>query len=221
MIPKIIHYIWFNKEPIPDLYKKYIDTWYKFCPDFEIKCWTLNNYEFDLNIDYIKILYERNKYGFLSDYCRYDILNRFGGIYLDIDVELLKPIYDFYNSADAVFGFNRRSQWLSKYRPYNEYVASGLGFSSIKEHPILNMLMKCYTQKYIEPSHGFCNTKRESVVFKKIGIIRNDTTQTVNIDKYTVKVYSSEFLCPFNRIKGRITNNTVSNHHFFNSWKNN
>lgn len=36
MIPKIIHYCWFGGKPLPDEVKKYMETWKKYCPYYEI-----------------------------------------------------------------------------------------------------------------------------------------------------------------------------------------
>ena len=47
MIPKIIHYCWFGGNELPEKAKKCIESWRKFCPDYEIKKWSENNYNFD------------------------------------------------------------------------------------------------------------------------------------------------------------------------------
>ena len=41
MIPKIIHGIWFSGEPMPELYKKCLESWKKYAPEMEIKIWDL------------------------------------------------------------------------------------------------------------------------------------------------------------------------------------
>ena len=53
MIPKVIHYCWFGGNPLPELAKKCIESWKKFCPDYQIIEWNESN--FDLNINtYVK-----------------------------------------------------------------------------------------------------------------------------------------------------------------------
>ena len=75
MIPKIIHYCWFGGKPLPELAKKCIASWKKYCPDYEIKEWNESN--FDLNAcTYVKEAYDSKKYAFVSDYARFDILYR-------------------------------------------------------------------------------------------------------------------------------------------------
>ena len=93
MIPKIIHYCWFGRNPLPQSAIKCINSWKKFFPDYEIKEWNEDN--FDVNIiPYTAEAYEAKKYAFVSDYARFWILYHHGGIYFDTDVEVIKPFDD-------------------------------------------------------------------------------------------------------------------------------
>ncbi len=93
MIPKIIHYCWFGGNPLPPLAEKCIASWQKFLPDYEIKRWDESN--FDVNIiPYTQQAYESKKYAFVSDYARFWILYKFGGLYFDTDVEIIRPMDD-------------------------------------------------------------------------------------------------------------------------------
>lgn len=44
-IPKIIHYVWFGGDPLPDLAKKCIESWKKYCPDHTIMEWSESNFD--------------------------------------------------------------------------------------------------------------------------------------------------------------------------------
>lgn len=91
MIPRIIHYCWFGGKEIPMQYQAYIDSWKKYCPDYEIKEWNESN--FNINCcSYVKEAYNAKKWAFIADYARFFILYNYGGIYFDTDVELLRPI---------------------------------------------------------------------------------------------------------------------------------
>ena len=46
MIPKIIHYCWFGRSEKPELAKKCIASWRRFCPDFEICEWNEGNCDY-------------------------------------------------------------------------------------------------------------------------------------------------------------------------------
>ncbi|MFD2036374.1 glycosyltransferase [Belliella marina] len=90
-IPKIIHYCWFGKGEMSSLEKRCIASWKKYCPDFQIKLW--NEVNFDVNYcEFTKEAYKLGKYAFVSDVARLYALQQVGGIYLDTDMLLLKPI---------------------------------------------------------------------------------------------------------------------------------
>lgn len=93
LIPKKIHYIWLGKKKIPSKLQYCIDSWKKYCPDYEIVRWDESNYDFHKN-DYMRQAYEAGAYGFVPDYARLDILYTHGGIYMDTDVEVIKSLDD-------------------------------------------------------------------------------------------------------------------------------
>lgn len=94
MIPKIIHYIWFGGKPFPNKVLKCIESWHKYLPDYEFKLW--NEETFDVNsVEFTKQAYANKKWAFVSDYVRMYALNKFGGWYLDTDIEILRPIERF------------------------------------------------------------------------------------------------------------------------------
>lgn len=96
MIPKIIHACWFGDAPIPEEHQAYIEGWKKIHPDFEIKIWTEKEFAkyYDDSV-FVKEAIELKKYAFLSDYFRLVVLYEFGGVYMDTDVEMLKPLESF------------------------------------------------------------------------------------------------------------------------------
>lgn len=93
-IPKKIHYAWFGKGPKPEKIQKCIDSWKVVCPDYEIIEWNESNFDVNSN-SYTKEAYKSKKYAFVNDYLRLWTLHNFGGLYLDSDVELLKPMDRF------------------------------------------------------------------------------------------------------------------------------
>ena len=73
MIPKIIHYCWVGNKSKPQSVLYCIESWKKFCPDYEIREWNESNYDFNKNV-YMKQAYEAKKWGFVPDYARLDIV---------------------------------------------------------------------------------------------------------------------------------------------------
>ena len=92
-IPKVNHYCWFGGNPLPKSAEKCIKSWQKYCPDYEIKRWDESNFDVNCN-EYCRYCYENKKWAFLTDYIRLKVVYENGGVYLDTDVELLKPLDD-------------------------------------------------------------------------------------------------------------------------------
>ena len=103
MIPKKIHYCWFGGNPLPEMAHRCIESWKKYCPDYEIKEWNESN--FDLNCcAYVREAYAAHKWAFVSDVARLQALVSEGGIYMDTDVEVIKPL-DELLKYEAISGF--------------------------------------------------------------------------------------------------------------------
>ncbi len=120
MIPKVIHYCWFGRNPLPKSALKCIASWREYLPDYEIKEWNEDNYDVN-RIPYTAEAYAAKKYAFVSDYARFEILYRYGGLYFDTDVEVIKPMDDIV--ADGPFMGCEIDPTDGK----NCYVAPGLG----------------------------------------------------------------------------------------------
>jgi len=206
MIPKKIHYCWFGGNPLPELAQKCIASWKKFCPDYEIIRWDESN--FDVNCcAYVREAYEAKKWAFVTDYVRLYVLFEFGGVYMDTDCELLKPINDFLR-YDTVSGFESKN-----------YIPTAL-WGSIAHAPILEELMRDYDDAHFLKADGSLdrtpNVVRITDSLLKHGLCLNNTLQT--IAGFTL--FPKEYFCPkvYSTGELRITPNTVCIHHFDGSW---
>ena len=106
MIPKIIHWCWLSGDPIPTKIQKCIESWEKILPDYEIKCWSTENFDIS-SVEYVREAFEQRKWAFCADYIRAYALYTEGGIYLDSDVEVLRSFdkilhYDFFTSVEYI-----------------------------------------------------------------------------------------------------------------------
>ena len=101
VIPKIIHYVWVGPKPLTPLAKRCIESWEKYLPDYELKLWNEENSPMDH--PYVREMYRKGKWAFVSDYIRFWVLEREGGVYLDTDTEVLKS-FDPLLRHDAFFG---------------------------------------------------------------------------------------------------------------------
>ena len=103
MIPKKIHYCWFGGKALPEDTVRYIGSWRRHCPDYEIKEWNESNFDLDM-FPYVREAYDAGKYAFVSDVARLYALVSEGGVYMDTDVEVLKPL-DCFLGHEAFSGF--------------------------------------------------------------------------------------------------------------------
>lgn len=104
MIPKIIHYIWFGPNPYPPKIKKCIESWKKHLPDYQFMLWNEETFDIENSCDFVRQAYEHKKYAFVSDYVRLWALYKFGGIYLDTDIEIVKPFSEIFFDNNVVLG---------------------------------------------------------------------------------------------------------------------
>lgn len=208
MIPKKIHYCWFGGNPLPEMAQKCIESWKKYCPDYEIVEWNEDNFDLNCN-DYVKEAYEAKKWAFVTDYARLKIIYDNGGIYFDTDVEMVKPIDALLN--DKAF-FAMESAGI---------VATGLGFGAEKQSEIIKSLMDSYEDEHFILGENKYNLTtcpmRDSKIFKNMGMKELDEIQHVG----EAVIYPKDYFCPKSWETGykiNLTPNTVCVHHFNASW---
>lgn len=211
MIPKIIHYCWVGHVPKPKSVLYCIESWKKFCPDYEIREWNETNYDFTKN-SYMKQAYEAKKWGFVPDYARLDIVYQYGGIYLDTDVELVEN-FDQLLDQDAFMGFENTGD--GKF-----FVNCGHGFGAEAHHEIIGAARDLYNHiQFVNPDGTYNllpspHYTTQSLI--RYGLLRENRDQQLP----GMMVYASDVLCPKNFRTGKIhkTERTVSIHHFTASW---
>lgn len=215
MITKIIHYCWFGRGELPETAKRCIESWRKYCPDYEIKEWNEDN--FDLNsCAYVKEAYAAKKWAFVSDYARFEILYKYGGLYFDTDVEVVKPLDDIV-LTESFMGLQPGKKTMHGI----EYeVNPGLGLGAEPGAEIFKEILDLYHELHFITENGGQNIKTvvdyTTEILKKHGMANVNKIQQVD----GVTVYPAEFFCPvdFNTGVLTITDNTHSIHHFVASW---
>lgn len=207
IIPKIINYCWFSGKAIPTYLQKCIDSWKKYCPDYEIIRWDENNYDIGKWI-YTKQAYEQKKWGFVPDIARLEILYEQGGIYLDTDVELIKSLDDLLRQK----GFVGVEKWGS--------VNFGGCSGSVKGNKTIKQILDYRKNEVFVYEDGSLNLTTcgfyETVPLMNMGFRPDNTTQVIG----DLTVYSSDYFHPFDYMSGEkyITNNTHSIHYFSGEW---
>lgn len=208
MIPKVINYCWFGNKEKPNEVKKCIDSWKKNCPDYKIVEWNESNYDVKKNT-YVKYTYENKKWAFLTDYVRLDVIYENGGIYLDTDVELLKPLDDLLDCKGYI-GMEQVGT-----------INTGQGFAAEKNHPFIKENKEFYENYNPCKENGEFNkiicVQVTTDILKKNGLkVKNEIQKICDMIIYPV-----EYFCPkvMGTNKIRITDKTYSIHHFDCTWK--
>lgn len=205
-IPKIIHYCWFGGNPLPELVQNCIKSWEKFCPDYEIKEWNENN--FDVHCcQFVEEAYKEKKWAFVADYARLYVLYRYGGIYLDTDVEVLQPIDRFLENT-AFAGFETK----------DSPAAAIIG--CIQGHPLFKDFLMYYEDRAFILPDGRYDMTPNTVIFtnllKERGLRLNGEKQTVSDCVF----YPEIVFHPNNlrRIFYRYSSKSYTVHHILGSW---
>lgn len=206
-IPKVIHFFWFGGNPKPDIVKKCIKSWKRFMPDWTIKEWNESNY--DVNKDlYIRQAYEAKKWAFVSDYARFDILNQYGGLYFDTDVELIRRI------PDKLFG--------TAFTSMNDQgvVSPGSVFACPKGYWLTEKMMDSYHKsEFINKSQlnsdDTVNTRITNILLNYNYELKNKTQKIKDLIVYRADVFEGFDL---NLRETVITKRTITVHHYASSW---
>lgn len=207
MIPKVIHYCWFGGGILPELAKKCIASWEKYCPHYQIKQWNESNYDISKN-RYMHEAYMARKWGFVPDYARLDIIYEHGGFYFDTDVELIKPIDDLCN-LPAFLGMENEGR-----------IAAGLGFGAEPNNALILKMKEIYEDRVFINDYEFLSTHADPYyqtrLLRGLGLKENCEIQTIE----GATIYPPEYFCPKNMLTGieKITEKTYSIHHYDGSW---
>lgn len=201
---------------MPDLAVKCIESWEKYCSEYEIKEWNESN--FDINVcDYTKQAYAERKWAFVSDYARFWILYHEGGLYFDTDVELIRSIDDLVEKGSFMgcepiltsSGINSK-----------QIVNPGLGLAAVPGLGLYKEILDFYENRSFYRENGSLDltTVVESTtsILEIHGWRRKPNIQCVG----NIYIYPPDFFCPKNYYSGKvvITENTRSIHHYSESW---
>lgn len=208
MIPKIIHYCWFGRNPKPKQVQKCIESWKKYCPEYKLIEWTEDNFDLEHAPRYVQDAYREKKWAFIADYARLAALSEMGGIYFDTDVELIDSMDQFLNCD----GFTGTEDGC--------HVSAGV-MGCVKGNPVINQFKETYNDISFYKPDGSLNMTTIVVMmtdfFENKGYVHEDVTQV--IDGFTI--YASPYFYPLSVVDGvmRKTKATVAIHWFAGSWE--
>lgn len=195
MIPKSIHYIWLGKSKKPKNFNDVYASWCLHAKGFSLKEWTEEDIkEFDLPEYFYKSL-QRRRWAFASDVLRFFILEKYGGIYLDIDEVLLR-------SVDSQELLSQKS-FLGEYHEVNDYF--GFGFIGAEKNSIFCQCMTDFYRSYKEEGDIIVN-----VIGSRVAL------DLQKKDKTLVTFFPQEYFYPL--FPEHFTKNTYAKHLSNTSW---
>ncbi len=205
-IPPKIHYCWFGRGEMPKMMKKCLKSWKKYCPGWEIVRWDEDSFDVNSTL-WTKQAYEAKKYAFVADYVRLKVLYDQGGVYMDTDIELIKPMDEFLQH-EAFSGFETPAQ-----------VQTGV-MGAVAHHPMVRKWLSFYDGRpYIVDGEGCMtpNVKFMTEYLQADGFQLNDQYQEIA----GVAIYPQTWFCPMSAvsIEKKITKDTHVIHHFTSTWR--
>lgn len=206
MIPKIIHYCWFGNSEVPTYLKKYIKSWEKYCPDYEIICWNEENYNINEH-PFVREAYNNKTWALVSDYIRLDVVYKYGGIYLDTDVELLKNL-DTLLENKLYVGLEQ-TDFLCN---------TGLGFGAEKGNDVVKEMRDLYDNISFDKSNLVsisCPILNTKIIKKHVEINKGEI-----VKKNGIAVFPPRYFDPLSSGKSEflLCEDSYSMHHYAATW---
>lgn len=208
MIPKVIHYCWFGRNKKSELINKCIESWWRHLSDYKIIEWNEDNFNVYQN-DYMREAYRKRKWAYVSDFARMKILYKYGGIYLDTDVEVIKTFPEYLLEHSCFSGIEHISKLVSP----------GLIFGCQAGNQMVGELVAEYENikfKNAGVDRIVTINKRVTNYLIKYGYTLDDKMQIIN----DMVIYPSNYFCGYDGER-RITDikpETISIHHYAASW---
>lgn len=218
MIPKIIHYCWLSDDPIPADLERCMNTWKKYLSDYEFLLWDTNRFPLEQS-KWVKEAFEQRKYAFAADYIRIYALYHYGGIYLDMDVQVLKSFNSLLH-LPMIIGFDHHGD------KYMEVATWGV----TKNNQALKLLLDYYDSKSFIQKDGALDLEVMPQVASRIlqeagytfipAFSRLDAEIIFGNNDKSIAIFPRTWFCPLDWYTYKLnkTDDTYSIHHYKGAW---
>lgn len=197
MIPKIIHYCWLSNDQYPENLKLCMETWKQKLPDYEFILWNFSRFK-KSSSKWVEQAFDNKKYAFAADYIRLYAVYNYGGIYLDMDMEVLKSFDDLLCS-DLMLGYENDEK---------TGIEAGC-FGAEKNNPIIKECLNYYNDRSFIKSDGSFDVLPLPKIMMKM-ILKYPELKIKDRYTFTCKSYQTGQIS--------IKNNSYTIHHFAGSW---
>lgn len=209
MIPRIIHYCWLSEEPIPERLQRYVAEWHHKLPDYEFVFWDHSCLKKFATIPWFNEAFDAGMYAFAADFVRFYAVYTMGGIYLDMDVELLRP-FDELLDRPYLFGAE-----------YDDFPEAGI-FGAEAHNELIRLCMDFYENKhFILDQQTLSSCKAPQVMHDAIAAHCSiEVSESLSNDPGIVTLLPSDYLTAMHADTGiaHPTANTRTIHHFAGTW---
>lgn len=199
MIPKIIHFCWLSDDPVPADLQKNMDSWKEKLPGYEFRKWDFSVFDKNSSI-WVKEAFENKKYAFACDFIRIFAVYHYGGIYLDMDVEVVRS-FDPLITQSRMFGSESQNDKMD--------IEAGC-FGAEKGDVFLGKCLEYYKNRHFIKEDGSFDMITLPNIMRKVIIENNFKIDTYGCDHFTCKSFQTG--------KISMTENTYAIHHFAGSW---
>lgn len=199
MIPKIIHYCWLSDDPVPENLQKYMDSWKRILTDYEFIKWDFTRFDKSSSV-WVSEAFDNKKYAFACDYIRLYALYNYGGIYMDMDIEVLKSFDSLLNN----------DYMIAKERPDQKWIEAGC-FGVTKGSQFIKQCLEYYKDKHFVNDNGVFEDTPLPRIMAKVYEDYHYEFNLLDWHTFTNKSYETGEV--------RTIDNSFAIHHFAGSWK--
>lgn len=208
--PAILHYCWFGPRPLPASVRRYVSHWQRMMSECELVRWDESNFDVDA-WPYARAAYAAGKFAFVSDVARLYALHERGGVYLDTDVEIRRPLTPLLDGK-VVLGFEE-----------GNYVATSTMIAPPHSRTIGDFLDSYAARPFRLPGGTFdltTNVSRLTNMLETVGLKRDGSAQTLHWRGEPVTIMAQSALSPLDYPNGidKSDASTFTIHHFEQSW---